>query len=200
MSSNIYIPPEQRDARYPIWHVLYRCRVPYGATFSVDQLRRFGYPTSGDRARDQQQINVNEDRMLTIDQMFEYWRAGVTVSLVTYSDSEKVYNAITAYLEHWKRELLNMIDASRAPTSDLIQLDEYASVVYDKAKHCFTKADVDSILARRMTSLLRFGKGNILIDKPTEKAQAEAEKEDVDPHPPRQDNIEFFETFLPKDI
>lgn len=195
-NSNIYVPPEQRDARYYIWNVLFQCRVPYNARFSVEHLRNFGYPTSMDRRQDQQIQNAPEDCMLCINQMFEYWKDGIQVKLVKYSDSKKVYEHIEGYLAAWKRELEIILDVSKAPLEDLMQLDEFARVVYDKAKYNFPKTEIDSILSRRMGSLLKFGKGNILIDRPDKNPVPE--EPEKDPYPERQSHAGYFENFMPK--
>lgn len=200
VNTNIYIPEEQRDTRYYLWYVMFQCTVPYGSTFAIDELRSFGYPTSFDRASDKAQQNRRESRMLTIAQMAQYWKDGVTVAVVNYKDTETIYEYISNHLNAWKKQLLHMLDASRAPIDELIELDTFANVVYDKAKHVITRTEVDSILARRMTSLLAFGKGNILIEKSRAALdESEAQKaEEKDPYPKRNDMAEYFASFAPK--
>lgn len=193
---NIYVPESERDTRYYIWKVSYQCRVPYGQTFSIEDLRFLGFPSSMDPKLDREQAKAPEDRMLTIDAMFEYWKAGVVVKVVRPKDCVAIYEAISNHLEHWKRELATALRIDHAPLEDLARLDEFASVVYSKAKFHFPKTEIDSILARRMSGLLKFGRGNILLDKPKTPTGKETKKEEeVDPYPKRQDNQDYFDSF-----
>lgn len=161
-----YIPPHERDNRYPIWHVLYLCRIPNIQTMSPDYIRHFGMPSSGDAAIDRQVTNELKSTMLTIAQMVQYHMQGVQIALVQYSDAKVIYEAISDYLVAWKRELETALTTRHAPLEDLIEMDKFANAVYEHAKWQFNGEYVESLLARRMTTALRINRNNILVQEP----------------------------------
>lgn len=87
-----------------------------------------------------------------------------------------------------------------APLDDLILLDEFANVVYGKAKYQFNKQVVDSLLARRMSSLLMFNKTNILVPKSTPVVREETPSNGPPPdtYPQRESFDAYFKSFQSK--
>jgi ribosomal protein S7 len=145
-----YIPENQRDHRYGIFHVVYLCKIPYIHTRSIEDLRRFGMPSSGYKEFDVGQEHQLEDRYLTINQMLQFWLDGVTVRVSKYEDTAKIYNAISEYLQHWLNHIRKTFSTNHVPVDDLQVLDNFANVVYDKAKYNFTTEIVESAMLKKI--------------------------------------------------
>lgn len=161
-----WIPPEQRDSRWWIWNKLFRCRVSNIQSMSVDYLKQFGMPTSGDARYDKETAHEQVIRMLSINQMVEYFRSGITVGVCDVKDTKEIYEIIVRHLEAWKQKLHFELNVRAAPVDDLVLLDDFASAVYKHARHHFTRQYVSSLLAQRMSTTLRVTRDRIM--KPLE--------------------------------
>jgi hypothetical protein len=148
-----WVPPEERDTGWWLFNQLFHCRVQRIQTVSIDEMKDYGTPTSGDPEFDAQMRNERIDRMLTIKQMMEYWDQGVTVGVVSEKDTKSIYELITNHLLAWKRHLEVEINVRGAPLDDLIKLDAFANIVYKHARFHFTKEYVDSILGRKIEAI-----------------------------------------------
>lgn len=137
-------------------------RMNYLNSRSVDQLRRFGQRVSGipeiDRHLDRQEI-ITE---LSVNAMFEKFRSGVTIKLVNYSDSAEVYRIIHAHLIRWAEYLAGGVNVGSAPLEDLVELDRFASVVYDKAVNVFSEQERSSALAGTFMRVQSINFNNVL--------------------------------------
>lgn len=162
-----WVPEEQRDTSWYLFHKKFRCRVSNIKTMSMDYVKTFGMPTVGDPVHDTQMANELVDRMLSINQMLEYHREGVDILVCKYSDTKEIYERISDHLSAWKRTLETSYSTRGAPIEDLIELDKFANVVYKHAKFQFTQEYVDSILARSMGNHMRVNRSNIMAQKPT---------------------------------
>jgi len=185
-----WLPVEERDTRYYLWEAKFKCRVQYSDTVSLDELRAFGVPTTGDRQMDRDMMSSDVERMLSINDMFEYWRAGISVKVVLRSDTGKIYQYITDHLNAMKREVEKSFRVDHIPFEDLIALDQFAATVYEHAQFQFTRAEVESLLARKMKNIVRFSPTDILGGgkKPTPPAKQTLhgeEDEDEEDNRPR---------------
>jgi len=124
-------------------------------------MRAFGTRISGiesiDRNLDKQEFETE----MTIDSMFEKYRNGVTVRLLNYSDSAIIYKIIHSHLIAWAEYLSRGINVD-APLKDLIELDEYAAVVYDKARSVFSPDVKMSALASNFSNVQTINFHNVL--------------------------------------
>lgn len=151
-----WVPPEQRDSGWWIFNELFHCRVQRIQTLSLDEMKEYGTPTSGDPVFDEQMRNERIDRMLTIAQMMEFYENGVTVGVVADTDTKRIYDFITDHLLAWRHHLqteMNMRIQMQAPLEDLVKLDQFANVVYKHAKFHFTQEYVDSLLGRKIDAI-----------------------------------------------
>lgn len=134
---------QQRKTTVPtgndLWDKYFRVRMLYLHSRSIEQIRRYGMRVSGveeiDQHLDKQEIVTEAN----IDRMFEKWRAGVTVKVVNYSDTAEIYKIIHSHLIAWAEYLSQGVNIGNAPLKDLIELDQFAGVVYDKAKSVFSE-------------------------------------------------------------
>lgn len=156
-----YLPEEQRNTAYYLFSRVerYHCRLRGMDTRSVEHIRFFGTPTSGDPDYDREMRNEIVDRFLTIAEMACYFRDGITVRVKHRADTKKIYERITDHLIAW-RDALSSLNHPQAPIEDLLTLDEFAHKVYEHAKWHFKDPYTTSLLERAMNA--RFGNMGIL--------------------------------------
>lgn len=145
-----------------LWDRYYTVKMLYLHSRSVEQVRRFGVRISGvdeiDRYLDRQEITTQ----LNIDSMFEKHRQGVTIRVLRYEDTAEIYNVIHSHLIAWAEYLSTGVNIGNAPLKDLIELDAFAAVVYDKARSVFSKEEKVSALASNFTNVQTINFKNIL--------------------------------------
>lgn len=164
----VYIKPQNRDTRYPLWFVRYQCRIPYIQLLSIEELEENGLPTSGDIHHDHAMQWEPRLVSLPIHRMAELWSNGANISLVNRLDAPKVFEAISKHLHAWKDHIMHSYHPNKPPYEDLLILDQFASVVYDKAKFAYDenfvekhfKLSSNTAIGRRamLTSMARIDK------------------------------------------
>jgi hypothetical protein len=157
-----WVPEKDRTTAWWIFSRLFMCRVTNIQSMSVEYIEKFGMPASGYEQYDKETANELVTRMLSINDMVEYFRNGVTVHVVNFKDTKEIYERISDHLNLWKQKLENSFHVKDAPIDDLLLLDKFANVVYKYAAPQFTTEMVDSLIARRMSSAMKFNRQNIL--------------------------------------
>lgn len=160
-----WVPPEERDTRWYLWEEKFLCRVPFMQTMSKDYLRIHGVPFTGHVESDRSMHQELVQRMLSINQMTEFFGQGTVISVCKHEDTKRIYEYISNHLKAWKRELEVALDVRNAPLEDLKLLDRLAASVYVHAQEHFTDAVIDSILARRIAGTMRLNRSNFMIPK-----------------------------------
>ena len=159
----------------PIWERLFKASVAYKESASVDYIRLFGLPTVGDATLDSQMHNQQIETYMTINKMVEYFKIGVSVSVLVHSDTKLIYQIISDYLNAWKEQLDKGINVGNAPIDDLVLLDQFAAVVHDHAAQHFTQEYISSAIANALDgggkwanreSLLRTSKSVAEVQEP----------------------------------
>lgn len=172
MSSNgegTWCPDSEKTPAWWIWRQLYMCRVNNIQTMSLDYIKIFGMPNSGHQQHDMQTANELITRMLSIADMVKFHNEGIIIRLVNYNDAKPIYEHITNYLNMWKNQLETGYHVRSAPIDDLLAMDKFANSLYAHAKHQFTQDYVDSILARRMSTLFKVNRNTVLKPKKADK-------------------------------
>lgn len=187
-----WVPEHERDTRWPIFNCLFYCRVPYLASRTVDDIKQFGMPISGDAAYDRQTANELVHRMITINQMIDYHQRGVQVEVVDPADTKKIYEHISAHLTAWANVLEGSLNKGNAPVDELLMMDNFANTVYSHAKYHFPKEQVDSVFARRMGGVMGMGRRNIVGIQPGQQPVEGEKAEEVSPYPERRSMAEIF--------
>jgi hypothetical protein len=106
---------------------------------SEEEYKRRGRYSTGDPDIDKAVYNERTRTYMTINEMFELWKIGCTVGLVRYDDAKAVYEAIEEHLSRWYNFMTRGFNLSTCPFDELLDLDRFANVVYDKAKYTFTR-------------------------------------------------------------
>jgi hypothetical protein len=157
-----WVPEDQRDTRWYLWNRLFQCRVPFMQTMSKEYIRQHGVPFTGHTESDRSMHSELVTRMLTINQMTEFFEQGVTVAVSKAADTAEIYQLISNHLQAWRRELERSLDIRNAPLEDLKLLDRFAAAVYAHAQAYFTDEVIESLLAKRIGSTMRVSRTSIL--------------------------------------
>jgi hypothetical protein len=191
-----WIPEDQRDTRYYLWEKKFLCNLRYGDTFTIDRLKSQGIYTSGDQATDRAMMNTQTRFWLSINQMVDYFQQGIIVGVVERADTAKIYEYISNHIDAFRREIAMAFDLNDIPLDDLVILDEFATTVYEHAKHQFTKEVAHDLIARRMDALVGFTPDNILGEERKEPVATPtvpgAEEEEDDGYEKRNSLRDYF--------
>ena len=145
-----------------IWERLFWVRMPYLASRNLETMRVYGVRVSGIQQLDKERESEMITTELTIDAMFEKWRAGVTVRVMNYNDTEIIYRIIQDHILRWTEQLTYGVNIGNAPLKDLIELDEFATVVYQKAQGIFSPQQRQEALASNFSNMKIFTFQNVL--------------------------------------
>lgn len=180
-----------------LWENYYHVRMRYLHSRSHDYIRNYGVRVSGVPELDQERETEMIDTEMNIDSMFEKWRQGVTIRVVKYEDTYEIYRIIHDHIVSWAEYLETRVNVGNAPLQDLIELDQFASVVYDKAKNLFEPTAKEQYLAGSFSSVQQFNFMNILKKKrEVYKTASGAEVQEVSKKPdPIPDRVSFKNMF-----
>jgi hypothetical protein len=157
-----WMPESERTTAWYLFKQPFMCRVSNIQSMSIEYIQKFGMPSSGYANHDKETANELVIRMLTISQMVEYYKNGVTVAVVNHIDTKEIYERISDHLNAWKQNIEVSFHTRDAPVEDLMLLDKFANVVYAHAVYQFTTEIVDSLLSRRLTTVLKTNRQAIL--------------------------------------
>lgn len=151
-----WLPESERDTRYNIWYKRYRCKVHFAESRGVEDIRTNGMPSSGDPYYDREIADQLVIRMLTIDQMVEFYKRSVRIYVVNASDTKLIYEDIVAHLKAWKAYLNTSFSDPSAPLDDLRLMDQFAKIIYKHAVYQFPDNYLEDAISKRMQSLFGF--------------------------------------------
>jgi hypothetical protein len=149
-----------KDTTAEIWDILYFVRIPYLATMSIDHIREFGIPTTGDKNTDRSQASQLITTYLSIAKLVDYHREGIPIRIINSTDIPKIYAAIANHLDAWKVQLSNGLNIGDAPIEDLLAMDRFANDVYRHAKYDMVNQESDSSFVRALAKFSIFGKNS----------------------------------------
>lgn len=98
------------------------------------QLKNFGMPTSGDDVLDKQMHGEMVDTYMTINQIVEYFKAGVVITVRDREDTKRIYDIVSGYMTAWATALETGLNIGGAPVDDLVLLDRFAGTVFPYAQ------------------------------------------------------------------
>lgn len=148
-------PMDPNDPRYPIFKQLYLVRVPVLQMRTVEDIKEFGVPISGDDPTDKMIADEQRQVMLPISRLVELFQQGCKIGVVIDTDTKKMYEAISTYLEIWKNKMTGSLNKANAPIDDLLSMDAFAQAIYDRAKWHFDKEFISLHLSRIRQSGVR---------------------------------------------
>lgn len=131
----------------------YKCRFSYLQSRTVEDIKNTGVVITGIKEIDKDIDNQLITTYLTIEQMVNYFKEGVSIRLTSQSDIKIIYAAIDEYLESWKSQLTYGVNIGAAPFEYLMAMDRFANSIYEHAKYHFTEDAISSIMARHLSEI-----------------------------------------------
>jgi len=153
-------PIERVDTTIRIFDYLYRVRINYMMSRSIEDVRRNGTTVSGIASYDADIKNQMISMQLSIAQMVDYFADGVPVYVVDTKDTKEIYEAISEHIYAWKARLERGINIGEAPIEDLINMDRFANSVYEHAKFLICDDTSNSIFAQYAAKVQRLNHSN----------------------------------------
>ena len=148
------------DTTARLWDYLYKVRIPYMQSRTIQDIRDHGTVISGVASYDADINNQMLTTMIPISTMVDYFKEGVPIRVVDASDCKRIYEDISQHIYAWKSRLERGINIGDAPIEDLINLDRFANTVYEHAKYQFTRETANSIFAQHLGSIQRINSSN----------------------------------------
>lgn len=164
MNSDIYIPPENRDTRWPLWFKKYQVRIPHIQMLSIEEIED-GLPTSGDEHHDHASRWEPRHMLLPVHRLAELWGAGANIHFVKSEDTLDIYNDISAHLNAWKNHIQNEINYGDVPADDLLLLDQFANSIYEHAKFHFDDGFTANYFGNKMASRFSMRANRLHMEK-----------------------------------
>lgn len=191
--------PKQIDTTSLLWEYYFKVRMPYLQTRSLQDIRNTGVAVTGIREIDNDIPNQQLTTMLTIAQMAEYFKEGVSIRVVHYEDIKTIYEYISQHIHVWKSRLERGINIGNAPVEDLILLDQFANTIYDHAKYQFTADIADSLIGQHFAKTQRATVNNFFnsrtighLNKPANFTYQDKYQSKEEEYPERDSLGEFF--------
>lgn len=147
------VPINYVDTRIGIFKQKFQCKLRYIDTLSEAEIRMCGVPTTYSEELDEALLNQPITQWLTINEMLELYRKGITIAVSDYDDTKKIYDNIQAHLLAWRDDIVSSHTTRHVPFTDLIDLDRFAAVVYKKAKFVFDIEKVDDTFVRGLDNV-----------------------------------------------
>lgn len=147
-----YVPEDQRTTAWYLFNKRFQVRIPDQATRSLEEIKQFGVPTTGDPVIDREMSKDWGMRYLCIAEMEDIFNRGYDVKVLRYSETKVIYELISNHLLEFRRFFETVMN-NRVPDEtieELIRLDKFAAAVYEPAKHLFTREIAQSILGRHL--------------------------------------------------
>lgn len=145
---------QDKGTWYYIFRTKFNCKIMQSEIGTIEERRRRGRLTTGDKERDRIMHSQDVHVMLTINEMVEYFERGTTVK-IAFEDTKTIYRYIQNHLHYWANEVNAIMKLeSGPPADDMILLDEFANAIYDDAKYFFTNDFMATESGRRMLGSL----------------------------------------------
>lgn len=171
-----WVPLEKRTTAYYLFNPRFKCRVAYNQSMSSDYMRFHGMPSTGVKQYDDMMANELTHRLLTINDMVEYYKLGTNIEVDDSADTKTIYGYISDHLNAWKGQLERTLgETDEELLKDLVVLDNFANLVYPHATYHFAPDVLDSSFARHFSSILSISNA-MLVKKPMPFAEEEKTK------------------------
>ena len=145
-----------------LWDRYFFVRVNSMASANPLRMEKYGMRVTGVEEWDRDIDKQENTCQWNINMMFEHWRRGNYVRVVNYADTVIIYDIIQQHLYAWAQHLKSGINVGDAPLKDLIELDQFTKVVYDKARNMFTPEERETAIASNFTNISKINFSNIL--------------------------------------
>lgn len=130
-----YIPPHQRDTRYPLWCINYSCRIPYNQLRSIEEIETLGMPATHDGKIDYEAATELRDIQIPVERMAELYDQGARILIrEPEKHARTIYSDIMAHLTAWRSKMVFTFNEREIPRDDLRMFDNLAQAIYPFAQ------------------------------------------------------------------
>ena len=130
-----YIPPNERDTRYPLWCINYKCRVPWNEMRTIEDIEMFGVPYTGNAVHDRETATELRDIQVSVEKMAELFASGARVLLRDpYVNAKIIYHDIMNHIQAWSVRMNFSINTPNIPREDLRMFDDLANALWPMAQ------------------------------------------------------------------
>jgi hypothetical protein len=155
------------DTTDKLWNHLYRVRVPYLQSRTIEDIQEKGTVISGITEYDRDIQNQWMTTYLSISQMADYFKEGVPIRVCNVQDTKDIYESISLHISAWKSQLEKGMNIGDAPIEDLVLLDKLANTVYAEAKYQIAANVSNDIVAQQFQALQSVGINNFFRNNNT---------------------------------
>lgn len=120
---------------------LYKVSMRQKDVQTIEEQRVYGTISSGHKGLDEMMQNSYITRYLTINDMIELYREGISFRLTEGFDSKKIYEAVSEHTGRWREALQYTMNMGKAPVEDLILMEDFISTIYERAKFEYVSKD-----------------------------------------------------------
>jgi len=147
-----WVPEDQRTTVWYLFNKLFYVRVNPTKVRTVEEIKAYGTPTTGNEAYDREMLKAEEVVMLNIAQMEDMFNNGYPVNVVRYEDTQQIYKLVTDHLLNMRDTLTYSENTTNDPKTldELVRLDKFAAGMFDHARHTLKQDVSHSTLATRM--------------------------------------------------
>lgn len=147
-----YVPEGQRTTAWYLFHKLYRVRVNPNKIRTVDEIKLYGTPTTGNTEYDRELAKNEEVVMISIAQMEDIFNQGYPVKIVRFEDTKEIYEHIARHLVAMRNIMHGSENFTNNPDTmnELIRLDQFAAAMFTHARYHMKEDVPQSGLVARM--------------------------------------------------
>lgn len=136
-------PPKPVKKKHPnivaIFEKTYKVYMRTSDTVTIKEQRTFGKLRTGDKYLDEALENELTTVLLTINDMVEYYKEGISFHLANEEDAKSIYEAVQAHTGEWRDALRYAYNMGDAPIEDLIHMENFTATIYQHAKFSYEK-------------------------------------------------------------
>lgn len=116
----------------------FRIRMPKGMIRSIEEQQSLPDLMSGDRKIDEMQQREMVTLYITPVAMIGYYKEGIPFYIHNEKDAARIYEAIIDHTSAWRKSLRFDLSGDECPAQDLLDMEKFASEIYDIAKYHFS--------------------------------------------------------------
>lgn len=136
-------PPKPVKKKHPnivaIFEKTYSVIIRTADTVSIEEQRAIGKLRTGDKRIDEALEKEMSTISMTINDMVEYYKEGISFYLANEEDAKAIYEAVQAHTSEWRSALRFAYNMGDAPIEDLIMMENFTSSIYQLAKFSYEK-------------------------------------------------------------
>lgn len=134
----------------------YKVRVPTLMSRSIEDIQASGVVLSGIPEFDKGIETELSTKWMTIDSMVEHFKRGCPVYITRYEDTKRIYEVIHLHLQTWAEHMNRGVNVGDAPLDDLIQLDNFASSVFEYAKYQYRNSFLEDPIIENIMKVNKY--------------------------------------------